>query len=250
LEYDFQSALAPLIDSAERFTAAARKYLADAAHASASTSASTAAEAARVFSDFLREQSIDFFQFPWSAKFGSGPGNFVPPAAMPDMPALGLSRQHQQRWQRTADAGRRISEAQSRLQYLWSDALREAAAAFASRLAPPQQTTVSAEALRSLYDSWIECAEEAYARTAHSDSFCNALADFVNASSQWRTEFQASIEHWAKSFDLPTRSELNSLAHRLKAVEEQLGAERNRRKLRGAGSTAPRARRAKRGPQP
>jgi hypothetical protein len=247
VDYDFQSAFAPLVDSAERFTAAARKYLGDTAHAS--TSASAAADAARVFSDFLREQSIDFFQLPWSAKFCSGLGYTVPPAGMLDMPALGLTREHQQRWQRTADAGRRIGDAQRRLQYLWSDALREAAAAFAARLAPPQQTTVSTEAMRSLYNSWIECAEEAYARTAHSDSFCNALADFVNASSQWRAEFQASIEHWAKSFDLPTRSELNSLTHRLKAVEEQLGAERDRRKPRGAESTALRARRAKRGPK-
>jgi hypothetical protein len=250
VEYDFQSAFAPLIDSAERFTAAARKYLADTAHASASTSASAAAEAARVFSDFLREQSIDFFELPWNAKLASGLGTTVPPAAALDMPALGLTREHQQRWQRTADAGRRIGDAQRRLQYLWSDALREAAAAFAARLAPPQQTTVSTAALRSLYDSWIECAEEAYARTAHSDTFCNALADFVNASSQWRAELQASMEHWAKSLDLPTRSELNSLTQRLKSVEAQLDAQRSGRKPRGAKSMAPRARRAQRGPKP
>jgi hypothetical protein len=248
MEYEFQSVFAPLIDSAERFTAAVLKYLADTAHHAPASAA--AAEAARIFSDFLRDQSIDFFQPPWSAKFGSGLGSTVPPAAMFDMPALGLTREHQQRWRRAADAGRRIADAQRRLQYLWSRALREAAEAFAARLAPPQQTTMSAEALRSLYDSWIECAEEAYLRIAHSDSFCNALADLVNASSQWRAEFQASIEHWAKSFDLPTRSELNSLIQRLKSLDEQLAAERSGRRSRGAASTASRTRRAKRGPKP
>ena len=247
MEYDFQSAFAPLIDSAARFTAAVRKYLADTAqHAPASA----AAEAARILSDFLREQSIDFFQPPWSAKFGSGLGSTLPPAAMLDIPALGLTREHQQRWQRAADAGRRVADAQRRLQYLWSEALRKAAEAFAAGLAPPRQTAMSAEALRSLYDSWIGCAEAAYVRTAHSDAFCNALADFVNAGSQWRTEIQASMEHWAKSFDLPTRSELNSLTLRLKSVEEQLDAKRSGRKPRSTASTPSRARRAKRGPKP
>ena len=48
-------------------------------------------------------------------------------------PALGPTREHQQRWQRTAEAWRRMVDAQRRLQRLWSDALREAAAAFAAQ---------------------------------------------------------------------------------------------------------------------
>ena len=172
---------------------------------------------------------------------------------MIDVPALGLTREHQQRGQRAADAARRIGEAQRQLQFLLSDALRDAATAFAARLEPPQPTAVSAEALRSLYNSWIDCAEEAYARTAHSDSFCKALADFVNASSQVRTELQAHMEHWAKGADLPTRSELNTLTLRLKSVEEQLRAQRSERKPRGSKSNARHAtpaRRATRGKKP
>jgi hypothetical protein len=102
---------------------------------------------------------------------------------------------------------------------------------------------VSAEALHSLYDTWIDCAEEAYAHTAHSDAFCNALAEFVNASSQWRRELQASIEQWAKLLDLPTRSEINTLTQRLRSVEEQLRAPRNGRKPQVAASKAQRGRR-------
>jgi class III poly(R)-hydroxyalkanoic acid synthase PhaE subunit len=179
---------------------------------------------------------------------------------MLDAPALGLTREHQQRWQRTADAARRVAEAQRRLQCLWSDALRDAATAFAARVAAsgiviPSIGAPSVATLRSLYDSWIDCAEEAYAGTAHSDSFCNALADFVNASSQWRREFAASVEQWSKLMDLPTRSELNSLTLRLKSAEEQLRAERQQHELRDAASKprptprASRTRRAKRNPK-
>jgi hypothetical protein len=226
----------PIRDVAERFTAAARSFLDGAANASAPA----AGEAALAFSDFLREQFADF-HLPGSPGFGAGNGSRS--AFTGDSPALGPTREHQQRWQRMADASRRIADAQHRLQRLWSDALREAAAAFTARLVPPQPTAVSAQALRQLYDSWIDCAEDAYARMAHGDAFCNSLADYVNASSQWRQELQASIEHWAKLLDLPTRSEINTLTQRLRGVEELLRSAREQRKPRVKASRVRPARR-------
>ena len=231
-------AFAPFIATAERFTSAARSFL----ETTANASAPAAAEAARTFSDFLREQFADFSQLPWNADFG-GAADGAPSAFKVDLPALGLTREHQQRWQRAAEAWQRIDDAQRRLQRLWSDALRDAAVAFAARLGRPQPPEVSAEALHNLYDTWIDCAEEAYARTAHSDAFCNALAEFVNASSQWRRELQASIEQWAKLLDLPTRSEINTLTQRLRSVEQQLRAPRNGRKPQVVASKAQRGRR-------
>jgi Poly(R)-hydroxyalkanoic acid synthase subunit (PHA_synth_III_E) len=247
--YDGTLGFAPFIAAGERFTAAASKYLEDTAHASAPA----AAEAARNFSDFLRGQSNDFFRFPWSADFGVGVASGAPAASMLGVPALGLTREHQQRWQRAADAARRTAEAQRQLQLQLADALRDAATAFAARLELRQPAAESAEALRGLYDSWIDCSEEAYARTAHSDSFCKALADFVNAGSLLRKELQANMEHWAKVADLPTRNELNTLTQRLISVEGQLRAPRSERKPRGSKSNARhsiRARRAKRGKKP
>jgi polyhydroxyalkanoate synthesis regulator phasin len=68
----------------------------------------------------------------------------------------------------------------------------------------------------------------------------------VNASSQWRRELQASIEHTAKLLDLPTRSEINTLTQRLKSVEELLRATQNKRKPQVAASrTRPARRKAK-----
>jgi polyhydroxyalkanoate synthase subunit PhaE len=165
----------------------------------------------------------------------------APPFGM-DLPALGPTREHLQRGQRAAEAWRRTEDAQRRLQRLWSDALRDAAASFTARLTLPQPGAVSPEALHALYDLWIDCAEEAYARTAHSDAFCTALADFVNASSQSRRALQSNVEQWAKLLDLPTRNEINTLSQRLKSVEAQLRAARNERKPVAARKT-PRSRR-------
>jgi class III poly(R)-hydroxyalkanoic acid synthase PhaE subunit len=177
---------------------------------------------------------------PWSGGIGPADSQSAP---MMNAPAFGPSREYQQRWQRTAEAWKRIADAQHRLQRLWSDALREAALAFAARLGPPQSAALSAEALRKLYDVWIECAEEAYARAAHGEAFCNALAEFVNASSLWRRELQASIEHSAKLLDMPTRSEVNTLTRRLRSVEEQLRAASKAPKARAAAARTKRARR-------
>jgi hypothetical protein len=226
---------APFIDAAERFTAAARTFLGAADHASARS----ADDAARTFSDFLREQFADF-QMPWGAGLDAGGAR---PAPRMDSPAFGPTREHQQRWQRAAEAWGRIDDAQRRLQRLWSDALREAATAFAARLGPSQAAAAGPEAVRKLYDMWIECAEDAYARAAHGDAFCNALSEFVNAGSQWRRELQASIEHTAKLLDLPTRSEINTLMRRLKLVEERLSAAPKTRKPRAKVSGSKRARR-------
>jgi hypothetical protein len=206
---------APFADAAQRFSDAARIFLATVGK----SPAPAAADAARTFGDFLREQFADY-HLPWSTGFGAFAG--VAPGSSTDSPALGPNREHQQRWQRTAEAWRRMNEAQRRLQRLWSDALQEGATAFAAKSGELQGISLGKDSLRKLYDTWIECAEEAYARTAHGETFRESLTEFVNAGSQWRKELQTSVEHWSKQFDLPTRSEINSLNARLKALETQL----------------------------
>jgi Poly(R)-hydroxyalkanoic acid synthase subunit (PHA_synth_III_E) len=224
------ASFAPFTDVAERFAVAARTYF---AAANADASAPAPAAAARIFTDSLREMFADFQ--PWNLGVGAstGPGS-VPPGFTPNSPALGATREHQQRWERMADAWRRIEEAQRRLQRLGADALREAAATFASRLAASRPPVENPEALHKLYGSWIDCAEDAYGRAAHSEPFCGALAECVNASSEWRRELQASIEHSAKLLDLPTRSEINTLTQRVKSLEEDVRALRRVRKTRPA----------------
>ena len=231
---------APFIDAAERFASATRSFR----DSSASGSAPAAAAAAQTFSNFLRDQFVDFFKMPWGAAPVTGPDL----AREPELPALGLTREHQQRAQRAAQAWRDMEDAQRRLQRLWSDTLREAAAAFVARLGAPQPTALTPDALNRLYDTWIDCAEEAYAQTAHSEPFCNALADYLNASSQWRRESNAGAELWAKLLDLPTRHEVNTLAQRLRALEDQVHAEAEVPKQAGAARKQPGS--ARKGPGP
>src|SRR5882724_1030732 len=70
------STFAPLMESADRFAAAARKCMED-----MQTPGPAAVEAARTFGDFLRVETMNFFRFPWSANPSSGDvsGSAPPP---------------------------------------------------------------------------------------------------------------------------------------------------------------------------
>jgi hypothetical protein len=165
-----------------------------------------------------------FADFPlrFAPDLGAGVGPQAAQMGAWDAPALGATREHQQRWQRMSDAWAAIDDAQRRLQRLWSDALRDAAAAFTAGLVQSPPIDMSAASMHKLYDGWINCAEDAYGRVAHAEPFCSALADFMNASGRWRREAQSNMEYVVKLLDLPTRSEINSLMQRLKAMENRL----------------------------
>ncbi|MEO7774799.1 MAG: poly(R)-hydroxyalkanoic acid synthase subunit PhaE [Steroidobacteraceae bacterium] len=215
---DAPPGFAPFAAAAEGFEAAARAYR------SAANAAAGQGDAARLFAHALRGLFADF-PVPWkttldSALHGVAPGNLF------DQPALGASREHQQRGQQLAEAARRVADAQGRLQILWSDAMREAAATFTTRLDSTRGTPAHPAPVGELYNTWIDCAEDAYARMIHGENFCTTLAELVNAASQWRQALQAAMEQSAKLLDLPTRSEIDSLAQRLKAVEHELRAAR------------------------
>lgn len=204
------AAFAPLLD-AEQFAAAARAF---------HQSGQDAQTAAAAFGDFLRDRFGDVLGGMW--------GGLAADPSIPlcgEAPALGPAREHQERLQRAAAAWRRLQTAQRRLQRLWSDALNDAARAFVSRLEPPAAPPTP-ETLNDLYDAWIDCAEDAYARIAHGEMFATALADAVAAASDWREECAASSEAWAKWLDWPTRSEVNALSLRVRALEAQRESKR------------------------
>jgi class III poly(R)-hydroxyalkanoic acid synthase PhaE subunit len=205
---------APFLD-AERFAAAARAFHQTGQHSQT---------AAVAFGDFLRDQFGGVLDGMWG---GSAAGRSTPPAA--EAAALGPTREQQERWQRLAAAWSRLQDAQRSLQRLWSDALGEAARAFVSRPGAAA-APLTPEAIHELYDAWIDCAEEAYARMAHGETFGIALAEAIKSASEWRDESAALTESWGKWLDWPTRSEINSLSMRVRALEEKTAARPARKK--------------------
>jgi hypothetical protein len=69
-----------------------------------------------------------------------------------------------------------------------------------------------------LYDLWIECGEQAFAMLARDPGFTATQAACANALSGLKLAQQTLLEGWLKANDLPTRSELNSVHLRLRAL--------------------------------
>ena len=75
---------------------------------------------------------------------------------------------------------------------------------------------------RAMYDLWVESGEEAFAAAAHGADFAKAQAELNDALMELRAEQQKQVEEWARSLDLPTRSEVNSIIKRVGTLKNRV----------------------------
>lgn len=138
-------------------------------------------------------------------------------------PAIGLMREHEQAW-------RDLGEAQAQYRHLEGAVLMQLNAVQLEALSLLEQrmrergSTKPIKEMRELYDLWVECGEEVYARCVRSEPYCNAQAALANAASELRLKQQAILERALRMFDLPTRSEVNSVHRQLREIRERLDA--------------------------
>jgi hypothetical protein len=138
-----------------------------------------------------------------------------------EWPALGLTRERQERSQDLARAGQAFAQAQLRMTLLWGQVIREALQGLAERVASTLAEGKSIPSPRALYDLWVDCGEAAFLRHAHSGEFGRAQGALTNAASSLRIEQRRLVEGWARELDLPTR-ELNSVHVRLKELRAEV----------------------------
>ena len=164
----------------------------------------------------------------WWQTLMQPPGARVPGAgakpATTEFAALGLTRERQEAWQKFSRLVAQFQEVQTKLAAQWIKIGAETTQKFAARVSAggadaPGGATAS---IKSLYDLWIECAEEVYGGVAHSPEYCRLIADLANSSNAVRAEQQRELESWAQQFDLPTRAEVNSLHQQVKELRAQL----------------------------
>jgi hypothetical protein len=112
----------------------------------------------------------------------------------------------------------------------WSTVGRAAAEKFAMRLGNPTVSGPFTD-LRKLYDLYIDCAEEAYAETAHSEGFARSTADLINTAVALQLEGRQYLQQSARAAGLPTREEVDALRRRIDQLEQL-----RRRRLRPKSS--------------
>jgi hypothetical protein len=158
-----------------------------------------------------------------------------------ELPSLGVTRQQQELWQRVLELTKRYQELQSELSAQWSSVGREAAQKFGAELAAASKSGKGFADLKSLYDRWIDSAEKAYSERAHQEKYAGLLSGLTNTLNEIKAKQRELIECWAQQFDLPTRTEINSVHSRLKAMQQHLHELREKSTVKPAAKAKPRA---------
>ena len=172
--------------------------------------------------------------FPWAAFVPGMAGAGLAPGGAP---ALGPTREFQELWQRMAQLGEQLQQAQRRVLEQWNGIVSTALQQLGARASALLAAAPTPETLRTLYDLWVEIAEAAYAKAANGPAFAAAQAEFGNADSRLRGVQREYLELAAREFDLPTRSELNTVLQQLRELKRAVRGIEER--LAGPGPREP-----------
>lgn len=131
------------------------------------------------------------------------------------LPPIGLTREYNAMLRELASAQAECQRLEQAVRTMLIGVQAEALTLLEKRLRE-RQPGQGVAGFRELYDLWVECGEQVYAQIAHSEPYCQLQAQLGNATMQLRARQQKLIEHTLKQFDLPTRSELNSVHRQLR----------------------------------
>jgi class III poly(R)-hydroxyalkanoic acid synthase PhaE subunit len=139
-----------------------------------------------------------------------------------DMPAFGLGRNHQTRWQVLARAQQEYQERAQAYAAQLKSAIDQAFKLFESKLAEHEGAGSQLTSARAMFDLWIEAAEEAYSVVALSEEFQHVYGALTNAQMRLRAGIQQEVEQFSERLGMPTRSEMDAAHRRIAELERLL----------------------------
>lgn len=175
------------------------------------------------------EELLEVWRSAWVA---AGAGQQSAARALSDMferlPPLGLAREHTEAWRELAATQAECQHLEQELRGVLLNVQSEALNLLDERVRERQASDQPIKGYRDLYDLWVECAEQVFAKVAHSDAYGRLQGELGNASMRLRSRHQKVIEYALRQFDLPTRSELNSVHRQVRELKQQLAELRAR----------------------
>jgi class III poly(R)-hydroxyalkanoic acid synthase PhaE subunit len=139
--------------------------------------------------------------------------------ALGKLPLLGLFANQFEPWTRLHAADTEFRKVEQRFRETVIDVHLQALDELERKL-KARGGTVPTE--RELYDLWIESGESVFTKVAHTAEFAKLQGDMSNAAVHRLREHQQVIEQIAKAFDLPTRTEINSVHRQLRTLRDEL----------------------------
>ncbi|MDY6944584.1 MAG: poly(R)-hydroxyalkanoic acid synthase subunit PhaE [Pseudomonadota bacterium] len=175
------------------------------------------------------EEMLNAWQGTWAGAACAGEGATRQFADLISrLPALGLAREQTEAWRELLAAQAEYQQLEQELRTVWAKVQTDALIALEGlvRERKARQGTATAapgiEDYRELYNLWVECGERVFAQVAHSEAYAKLQAQLGNAAIRLRARQQAMLERALKQYDLPTRSELNTVHRQLRELRERV----------------------------
>ena len=159
--------------------------------------------------------------FPGAAAWPPGGGALgsMPLGGVPLGPAAAQAADAQSAWELLMKLG----QLQGELARHWSAIAQESAQRFITRMqASSGGADLSSERALALYETWVECAEEAYAATVRKDDFCRLQAQLTNTAMALLLVQRKQADKLARAWGLPTREEADAMQRQIRELRQQL----------------------------
>ena len=137
-------------------------------------------------------------------------------------PPLGLFREQTEAWRAVAAARADVERLEQELAAVLRRVQADALSLLEERVKARAASNQPVEGFRDLYNLWVECSEKVFSTVAHSSAYCHLQGELGNASMRLRARVQKVIEQGLRQFDLPTRSEVNSVHQQLRLLKQRL----------------------------
>lgn len=232
---DFNSALGRLGEASQRYFAMAEKA---SQLGRGATTTDVVAAMREWLAGFAGNPALEAMLGPLGMGGGSafGAGGTDPVTAtlvqtwrtLLSMPAFGLRREQQERWQQLGTAMLDHQQAFQRYAALMAVANERTLAILADKLAAREAPGKAVESLRGLFDLFIDAAEEAHAEVALSTEYRTAWGALTDAQMAVRAGLNGEVERLCDSMGIPTRTEIDSTHQRVHAQAREIRALRRR----------------------
>ena len=135
---------------------------------------------------------------------------------------LGFTRERQLEWQPYLKALGEYQQVASKLIQQFVGVFTQSLQQVPEEVERRKQAGQPVNTMRDLYDVWIECGEQCFTAISRDEQFVTTQAAHTNALSHLRLAERALLERWLQQYDLPTRSELNSLHQKVRGMSERI----------------------------